>query len=389
MALIEAAFAVAATRSSLLSSSSSSLSSCLSSSTQFQRNARSIGSITLLSKRRLSGCSERASIADIEDLSSGGGGSGSTSSSTQTKSKLTESLLHRFRKRKGLCVTDITSTEWCEKQQEFFLLGGKPKEKTKAMQAGIARHVALEKEVIKKVKIHVDSAENAWALKIINFIHGANQLLLDGLTRELPIISFAEGVCIIGVIDEIRMQITDTQRVPALVETKTRSLNQLPSIPQQRNGRLQLMCYKHLFDNLISDGFPSRRFLELFSLNPYQILSDEIRENTANSGFPSETLDDLLRCYQNTCSMLPLAHDQLLLRYEYQKDHSLIGEDQFLYDSSWVKNQLKCCLEFWRGEREASYAPEEERWKCKFCKYTEICPTNIKPEEDTQQTTES
>lgn len=42
-------------------------------------------------------------------------------------------------------------------------------------------------QVFKKVKVHVDSAEDAWALKFLNFIVGANQLLFDGLTRELPL----------------------------------------------------------------------------------------------------------------------------------------------------------------------------------------------------------
>lgn len=63
-----------------------------------------------------------------------------------------------------------------------------------------------------------------------------------------------------------------------------------------------------------------------------------------------------------------------LVRYEFQKDHSLLGEDEFAYDSDWVKNQIQGCLEFWLGEREASYTPEEERWKCGFCQYSSVCP---------------
>lgn len=63
----------------------------------FGSNARSIKSITALSKRRLSGCSE----PDIED--SGG------LKSAQKKTRMADSFLHRFRK-KGLSVTDITAT---------------------------------------------------------------------------------------------------------------------------------------------------------------------------------------------------------------------------------------------------------------------------------------
>lgn len=42
-------------------------------------------------------------------------------------------------------------------------------------------------QVIKRVKVHAESAEDVWALKLMNFIVGANQLLFDGLTRELPL----------------------------------------------------------------------------------------------------------------------------------------------------------------------------------------------------------
>lgn len=42
-------------------------------------------------------------------------------------------------------------------------------------------------QVIKRVKVQVESAEDAWALKFMNFIVGSNQLLFDGLTRELPL----------------------------------------------------------------------------------------------------------------------------------------------------------------------------------------------------------
>ncbi|MCD7452584.1 hypothetical protein HAX54_017503 [Datura stramonium] len=173
MALIEAAFA--ATRSLVSSPSRAS-----SSSARFQRNVRSIKSITLLSKRSFSSCSSQSDplVVDVED-------SGRLTSS-QKRNRVVDSLLHRYRRTRGLAVTDITATEWCEKKMEYTLICGKP-EKTKAMKAGSIRHEALEKEVIKKVKVHVASAEDVWALKFLNFIVCANQLLFDGLTRELPL----------------------------------------------------------------------------------------------------------------------------------------------------------------------------------------------------------
>ncbi|XP_022752455.1 exonuclease V, chloroplastic-like isoform X2 [Durio zibethinus] len=360
MALIEAAYA--ASRSSL-SSSSSSISSSICSPSRFQSKTKTIQSITLLSKRCLSG----STVLDIED-------SGNLTS-TQKRSRVAQPFLHRFRRKRGLSVTDITATEWCEKQMEFVLLFGNRKI-NKAMKAGQARHVKLEEEVVNKVEVCVQSVEDTWAVKFINFITGANQLLFEGLTRELPLIGFVEGVCLVGVIDEIQMPAKGSDRRPILIDTKTRAQDSLPAEPQRRNGRLQLMCYKNLWDTLVADSFPSRQFFNLFSLDPSYILSEDIIEKTTNSGFPAKTLDDVVGYYRNTCNMLPVTHNQLILRYELQKDQSVLGEDQFAYDPDWLKRQIQGSLEFWLGEREASYTPEEERWKCRHCQFASICPGN-------------
>ncbi|XWS28434.1 hypothetical protein CRYUN_Cryun25bG0068600 [Craigia yunnanensis] len=371
MALIEAAYA--ATRSSL---SSSSISSSVCPPSRFQSKTRSIQSIILFSKRGLNGSSE----LDIED-------SGNLKS-TLKRSRVAQPFLQRFRRKRGLSVTDITATEWCEKQMEFVLLVGNRKI-NKAMKAGQARHVKLEEEVVNKVKVCVQSVEDTWAIKFINFITGANQLLFEGLTRELPLIGFVEGVCLVGVIDEIRMPEKGSDRKPILVDTKTRVRDSLPSEPQRRNGRLQLMCYKNLWDTLVADSFPSRQFFNLFSLDPNYILSENIREKTANSGFPAKTLDDIVGYYRNTCRMLPPAHNQLLLRYELQKDQSVLGEDQFGYDPDWLRKQIQGSLEFWLGEREASYTPEEERWKCRHCQFASVCPGNLNPNSPPRGSTSS
>ncbi|PON62324.1 Exonuclease V [Parasponia andersonii] len=360
MALLEAALLSA--RSCLSSSSSSSAIPALRSS-RFHTHVRSVHSITALSKRGFSGSKE----PDMEDLGDFG--------STQKKTRLPDSFLLRFRKKKGLSVTDITSTEWCEKQMEYILLG-KPRKVNRAMKKGSARHAKLEEEVIKKVKVSVESVEDRWALKLLNFMIGVNQLLFEGLTRELPLISYVEGIWMVGVIDEIRMPVAETGRSPLLVDTKTRVRRTLPSDPQQRNGRLQLMCYKRMWDNLVADNFPMKKFFDYFSLNPYNMLSEDIIERTANLGFPAKTLEDALRYYSNTCSILPPAQDQMLLRYESQQDNSVLGEDHFAYDFDWLEKQIHGCLEFWHGEREASYTPEEERWKCQFCQFASVCPTN-------------
>ena len=46
-----------------------------------------------------------------------------------------------------------------------------------------------------------------------------------------------EGVCLVGVIDEIRMPEKESDGKPILVDTKTRVRDSLPAEPQRRNGR--------------------------------------------------------------------------------------------------------------------------------------------------------
>ena len=104
MASIEAS--LASTRSSLSSSAVPAICSTSQSHShsqyEFQRKARSIQSITVGAKRRLSFCTEPP---DIEDL-------GSLRSNQKKKSRVADSFFHRFRIKTGLFVRDITETVW-------------------------------------------------------------------------------------------------------------------------------------------------------------------------------------------------------------------------------------------------------------------------------------
>ncbi|KAF3337004.1 exonuclease V [Carex littledalei] len=287
-------------------------------------------------------------------------------------------FLAQFRKNRGLSVTDITATEWCEKQMEFVLLHGRPR-RTKAMKMGSDRHAQLEKEVIERVEIRVKSAEESWAMKFVNFIVGANQFLFEGLTRELPVIGLFNGIWVVGVIDEIRLPIYEKSINPILVDTKTRAKPTLPAEPQKRNARLQLMCYKYLWDDLIYSTFPSDEFFRYFNLNSQYVLSDEIREYVNSMGFQAKTLGEVLTYYKNTCCLLPRSKDELLLRYELQADNSLLEEYIFSYDASWFQGKMKQCLDFWVGNEVPKYVAEDEKWKCQYCKFTSVCPLTSVP----------
>ncbi|PKA66936.1 Exonuclease V, chloroplastic [Apostasia shenzhenica] len=286
---------------------------------------------------------------------------------------LKRSLLRDFRSGRGLTVTDITATEWCEKRMEFVVLRGKPG-RTKAMIAGSNRHAQLEEEVVEKIEIQTNSVEDSWAVKFLNFIAGVNQLLFEGLTRELPVIGFVEGIWLKGVIDEVQMPTREVLTNPLLVDTKTRVKLTLPSEAQKRNSRLQLMCYKYLWDTLVLNSFPKEQFFKYFCLNPDCILSEDVNKYIVSLGLPAKTLEDVVTYFKDTCCVLSPAQEQLLLRYELQSDHSLLEEYQFEYEEDWLKARIRECIMFWSGEREANYVEDSENWKCRYCSFTEMCP---------------
>ncbi|KAF0923998.1 hypothetical protein E2562_008348 [Oryza meyeriana var. granulata] len=260
------------------------------------------------------------------------------------------SRLARFRERRALAVTDITATEWCEKQMEFVLEHGKP-ESTQAMKAGSERHAQLEQgviervdatfileQVIERVDVTFRSPEEYWAVKFMKFIVGANQLMLEGITRELPMIGVIEGSWMTGSIDELQMPLDGISLHPILVDTKTRSKSETPSEAQKRNGsfaplifaflttkcrdhklcciigRLQVMCYKYIWDNLIGDKFPAENFVSYFDVNPGYLLSDDVQEFIRLLGLNAKTLEDVLNYFKVTCHTLSRSQEQLLLR---------------------------------------------------------------------------
>lgn len=50
-------------------------------------------------------------------------------------------------------------------------------------------------------------------------------------------VGFVQGVWMVGVIDELQMNVTGNDRKLTLLDTKTRAQPRLPAEPQSRNGR--------------------------------------------------------------------------------------------------------------------------------------------------------
>ncbi|KAK6538999.1 hypothetical protein TWF694_010547 [Orbilia ellipsospora] len=125
----------------------------------------------------------------------------------------TRSPLDRWRSRGGnskLSVSDLLSNMWCEQQYHYTLLQGF-KRRTAEMQAGTEIHRVMEEEVHTVVPVTVKTKHDKWGVRIWNMIQGMESLRTTGLTRELEVWGWIDGVFINGVIDEVRAKKFETE----------------------------------------------------------------------------------------------------------------------------------------------------------------------------------
>ncbi|KAK9127262.1 hypothetical protein Syun_016059 [Stephania yunnanensis] len=298
---------------------------------RFQRSTRSIESVTHNSRRELPSSLKRSRNAEIEDLGH---------LRSQMRIGVPKSLIDRFRRNNSLTVTDFANSVGT-----------------------------------RKLKVPTVAAEDIWAVKFMNFIISADELLTEGLTREVPLVGLVNDVWVNGAIDEVQMPFGRRPQRPSLVETKTHSRPTGPSEPTKTRGRFQLMLYKHLWDIIVIRDFPAAQFFNDFVLNPQHTLSEEVQQTATSLGFSAKTLDDLVMHYGSTRRKLPPASDWLQLRFEFQEDSSLPKEEYFEYDAELLMNQIENILKFWKGERKARYVSREERWKCDYCHFKYECPS--------------
>lgn len=54
--------------------------------------------------------------------------------------------------------------------------------------------------------------------------------------------------------------------------------------------RLQVVLDKFLWDNIVQEEIPARHFFDHFSLDRQYVLSQDVKDNIANSGIPGTGL---------------------------------------------------------------------------------------------------
>ncbi|KAG8939648.1 hypothetical protein FRC04_006095 [Tulasnella sp. 424] len=152
------------------------------------------------------------------------------------------SLLKLFRPKGRFSVTDLVTPSWCEYKFDYSLRGqrwrganmdevvvskhGKaiPVQKTvvihadKVMKQGQARHVHKKLEdalPVVEVIVKVKTAEERFALRLLNMIAHFQMLIDIGTCREFHVMGFINGYYVTGIIDEInRLPAPETASSP-------------------------------------------------------------------------------------------------------------------------------------------------------------------------------
>lgn len=177
------------------------------------------------------------------------------------------------------------------------------------MRGGTKVHQKLEDQVHTTVQVDVSLKEEAFALRLWNFIQGLRTLRTTGLTRELEVWGIVEGQVINGVIDELsytspdlgperelpegqspqegapshpgeQSLITDyvdpdpLQRRVYLSDVKTRGSNRLPSGAALRPSRVQLFMYHRLLGDMAAGKLDFVKIVDRYGLQLEARFSD-------------------------------------------------------------------------------------------------------------------
>ncbi|KAM3414057.1 Exonuclease V, chloroplastic [Cercospora zeina] len=225
--------------------------------------------------------------------------------------------------------------------------------------------------------------------------------------------------------------ILNSQATIYLSDVKTRGSRTVPSGKMLKSTQMQLMLYRRFLNDLAANEVEAHRIFDLYNLDAHANFSDDFLASMAKlhpgfsppasqSGFATLEVDDandemLPSTSRNASEHDPLdeilSHNTLsslwshmiaelrltipvsptsscispLLTAEFRNasNGSLIGRRSFAYDAEVLGEYVKSEMAWWRGEREAQGVQdiEEAGYKCRICKFADICTWRMELDE--------
>jgi len=286
-----------------------------------------------------------------------------------------EALKKEFSKR--INVEAISNQFWCEKQVELSLLH-ETEGVSEYRMRGRERHKELHKEVTDLYEIpEIKSKEDRVGVMLHNAIVGVLRLAHMGLTRELPVLGCIDQWFIKGVIDELKIK----DGVIQLIERKTRMTDSIPTQAQILTHKIQGMIYYKLLSRLQDENIDYwQEIAEFYDLDVNAKMSDELLKMLVEKQLLrreeikfEKDLKKKAKYFVSILKRLPPISPEILLIYESQKAGKEIGVIKVLFDEKWIEDKIKYAREYWEGKREALKVPETDKWKCRYCEFSEYC----------------
>ncbi len=264
-----------------------------------------------------------------------------------------------------LNVTHISQQFWCERQVELSLAF--PREETAETIAGQEIHKGLLLELSRISKVETATADDAVYVLMLNIRNGLEQLMSEGITRELYLFGRAAGFPVAGIIDEL--SIKDNSVI--VLDHKTRLKPTLPPPPSFKPTEVQLMIYRKMLEDLRNGDYTYEDLAKDAKLDNPGKISPELKAQLEAAGMfvEDESVEKMARSVFDAFRQLPPLSDYLIVRYIHQSTGDHIGDKVILYDPGLIEDKLTHAGQFWEGQRKAAKAGFREKWKCSYCEY--------------------
>ncbi|MBN1330645.1 MAG: PD-(D/E)XK nuclease family protein [Candidatus Heimdallarchaeota archaeon] len=290
----------------------------------------------------------------------------------EEEEELTISISEKAPNVKNLSPTKIADQFWCEMQLHLRLhLGLEP---TEVMITGSEIHRSLEEELGPVIEVVTTTLEDSIITYILQVYSKLKALEMKDITRELPVIGELNDLPVLGIIDQLKVEVFDGKKQLLITDYKTRKSMKPPSYEQKRRNRIQLQVYWHLLNDLIRGKFTSEKFIKYFEMPETIVpsealltqLPDDMKELLSKNS-PHQLLEESFQIY----TTLPSLSTNLEAIYLHQEDQTVVYSDRTLFHEESFEVDMEWALGYWLKVRNPSES--QQQWMCNYCPFTEKC----------------
>ena len=264
----------------------------------------------------------------------------------------------------SVSATDIASQFWCEKQMELNYLYGK--RYTKEMAKGAKIHEELQAETYVPLTVEPINYTDFLYKELYENYLALKGLKQRGVGREIRIFGSINGFKLNGKIDELKL----VNGKVVVVEVKTRETRYAINEAVVRPHRIQAMLYKYMLDEIVSRSYTHENFENAY-LKGLKPLSDRFLDQLKALSIESSLLsiESVYKKMFDEIYTLPPISDELELHYIDRFTGEKVETMKFKYNDEELKKILIDAMRYWNGEVKARPVSEEEKWKCRFCRF--------------------